>query len=128
VDVVTADVFACIEGECAASIDVVTANLFLHHFSAPDLARLFSRIAQLTRLFVGCEPRRSALALGGSRMLWAVGCNEVSRHDAVASVRAGFAGNELSALWPRDGRWQLAERPAGLFSHSFVALRDEAPG
>jgi hypothetical protein len=41
----------------------------------------------------------------------------------VLSVRAGFSGNELSALWPADGGWQLTERRAGHFSHLFIARR-----
>jgi hypothetical protein len=122
-EVVTADVFDFLERNPSERVEVVTANLFLHHFSATQLAALFSRIAERTSLFVGCEPRRSALALGGSRMLWAIGCNDVSRHDAVVSVRAGFSGMELSALWPPDLGWQLVERPAGPFSHVFAAHR-----
>jgi hypothetical protein len=56
-------------------------------------------------------------------LLWAIGCNGVTQYDARVSVRAGFAGNELSALWPASGDWRLTERPAGLFSHLFVAQR-----
>jgi hypothetical protein len=123
--VVVADVFEFLERDPPHEAAIVTANLFLHHFSATQLVTLFSRIAERTRLFVGCEPRRSAFALGGSRMLWAIGCNDVSRHDAVVSVRAGFSGSELSELWPRDRGWQLVERPAGLFSHAFVAHREQ---
>jgi hypothetical protein len=55
-------------------------------------------------------------------MLGAIGCNDVTRHDAVASVRAGFRDGQLSALWPA-GPWKLTERGAGLFSHLFVARR-----
>jgi hypothetical protein len=36
------------------------------------------------------------------------------------SVRAGFAGKELSAAWPA-GAWQLEERVAWPFTHLFVA-------
>jgi hypothetical protein len=106
-----------------APADVITANLLLHHFPAERLSPLLALVAACTRTFVACEPRRSALALGASRMLWAIGCNDVTRHDAVASVRAGFAGRELSALWPRDAGWELHEHAAGLFSHCFVARR-----
>ena len=52
------------------------------------------------KAFVACEPRRSAFALLGARMVFALGANDVTRHDAVASVRAGFRGRELSGLWP----------------------------
>ena len=44
-------------------------------------------------------------------------------HDAVVSVRAGFTGQELSALWPDREGWELNETHAGRFSHLFVAQR-----
>lgn len=100
--------------------DAVFANLFLHHFDDRRLARLLAAVAGRTRLFVACEPRRSRLALAGSRLLWALGCNDVTRHDAWVSVRAGFADSELSFLWP-EGRWKTSERAALPFSHLFVA-------
>jgi len=49
----------------------------------------------------------------------------VTRHDAVLSVHAGFAGREISDRWRTPG-WRLAERAGGLFSHVFVAVRDAA--
>jgi hypothetical protein len=48
----------------------------------------------------------------------------VTRHDAEASVRAGFCGRELSELWPKSDAWVLTERAAWPFSHLFVARRD----
>ena len=62
-------------------------------------------------------------AITGSLLLGAIGCNDVSRHDAVISVRAGFADHELSALWPASSPYRLEEYAAGLFSHCFVAQR-----
>lgn len=102
---------------------VVLANLFLHHFDDARLALLLKLAADRSALFVACEPRRSFLALGASHGLALVGCNEVTRHDAVASVRAGFADQELRGCWPGTGRWKLQEYSAGLFSHCFVAAR-----
>ncbi len=100
-------------------VDVVVANLFLHHPAPEELRELFAVISQQSGMLVACEPRRSRLALIGSQLLWFVGCNDVTRHDAVASVRAGFSGGELSALWPAD--WKLEERSAPPFSHLFIA-------
>jgi hypothetical protein len=104
-------------------VDAITANLFLHHFTESPLASLLAKLAPLTPLFVVCEPRRGALPLLGSRLLWAIGCNDVTRHDAVLSVEAGFSGRELSALWPEPSLWQLHEDAARLFTHCFVARR-----
>lgn len=121
---ITADVFDWLDR--AGPVSAIVANLFLHHFPDKDLARLLELIAARTGLFVACEPRRSPLSLTGSRLLRLIGCNEVTRHDAVISVRAGFAGNELSRLWPRSGGWDLEEQPRGLFSHVFAARRPAA--
>ena len=128
VETVTADVFDFLEQARPRGVDIITANLFLHHFPQERLARLLAQAAPLTRLFVACEPRRAMTALLGSRLLWAIGCNEVSRHDAVVSVYSGFSGRELSALWPKNGEWRTHEHAARLFTHCFVARRYDAQG
>lgn len=104
---------------------VVIANLFLHHFEAPALADLLRQAASAARTFIALEPRRGWWPLFASRMLWAIGCNDVTRHDAPASVCAGFSGSELSALWPDPQNWRLTERRAGVFSHLFIAQRKQ---
>ncbi len=123
VETITADAIDFLEQAKYQAFDIITANLFLHHLQHKTLTQLFMQAAQIADLFVACEPRRSALALTGSRLLWAIGCNEVSRHDAVVSVRAGFTGQELSMLWPEQANWRLREQAAGLFTHCFVAQR-----
>ncbi|HMK14674.1 MAG TPA: class I SAM-dependent methyltransferase [Burkholderiales bacterium] len=123
VETITADAFDYLEQARYQAFDVITANLFLHHFQHEKLDQLLLHAARITNLFVACEPRRALPAVTGSRLLWAIGCNEVSRHDAVVSVRAGFAGQELSALWPKQANWRLREQAAGLFTHCFVAQR-----
>lgn len=103
---------------------LILANLFLHHFEETSLRALLHAIAQRTDCFVACEPRRGSGPLLASRLVGLIGCNDVTRADAVASVRAGFRGSELSSLWPVDyGRWHLRESAAGAFSHCFVAER-----
>jgi hypothetical protein len=107
--------------------DLIVANLFLHHFEGPQLDALLAAIAARSTRFFACEPRRSALALIGSRLVGALGANAVTRADAVLSVHAGFRGSELSALWPRHPKgWRLREYPAGLFSHCLRAERAHA--
>lgn len=100
--------------------DVMTANLFLHHFSDEHLGHLLKMASGSTKVFVAGEPRRDAAALFGCRLLPLLGCNEITRHDSVASVRAGFRGRELSALWGQEG-WALFEHRAIPFSHCFAA-------
>jgi hypothetical protein len=101
--------------------DIVTANLFLHHFDEAALKQLLALVAARSKAFVACEPRRSAFALLGARLVFVLGANDVSRHDAVASVRAGFRGSDLSALWPQNQVWQLRERAVFPFTHLFEA-------
>lgn len=103
--------------------DVVVANLFLHHFADAQLAELLHLISQRTALFIALEPRRAAWPLFCSRLLGAIGCNDVTRHDAVVSVRAGFSSHELSALWPDKNNWELTEHAVGAFSHLLVAQK-----
>jgi hypothetical protein len=106
------------------ALDAIVANLFLHHLDAAGLRRLFALAALRAPLFIACEPRRSAPALWASRLVGLIGANDVTRHDSVASVRAGFSGTELSAAWPLVEGWTLTERAAPPFSHLFVAQRD----
>ena len=118
-EIVVADVF----DRSKISSDVVLANLFLHHFAEARLTELLRLISQHAKLFIALEPRRAVWPLFCSRLLWAIGCNDVPRHDAVVSVRAGFSGTELSDLWPDKQNWRLTERPAGAFSHLFIAQK-----
>ena len=117
-----ADVFDGI-ADRSRPLDIVMANLFLHHFAREQLTGLFGALADRARLFVALDPRRGAWPLFCSRLLGFIGCNAVTRHDARVSVRAGFAATELSSLWPQSKAWVLSERSAGLFSHLFIARR-----
>ncbi len=101
----------------------VVANLFLHHFSREELRGAFEVLAAKVDLCFACEPRRAAWPLVASHLLWLIGANRVTRHDAVVSVRAGFAERELSGLWPANPGWHLEERDGGFFSHLFLAER-----
>jgi ubiquinone/menaquinone biosynthesis C-methylase UbiE len=120
-EAVVADVFDWLQTFDAG--EIVIANLFLHHFEDARLAELFRLISPRAKLFIAAEPRRAPWPLLCSRLLWAIGCNDVTRHDAVVSVRAGFSGEELSALWPDRQHWRLTEHRAGAFSHLFIAQK-----
>ena len=117
------DVFVWLDREDHPRYDAIMANLFVHHFEGDELFRLFLGIARITDCFIACEPRRARIALLGSHLVGAIGANEVTRRDAVLSVRAGFRDRELSAYWPEHHGWQLSEADARLFSHTFSAVR-----
>ena len=123
-EVVTADVFEWLASPGRPRFDVVAANLFLHHFDDAGLASLFAGLRPLTAAFIATEPRRGAVALAASRLLWAIGANDVTLHDAPASVRAGFTGAELSNLWPRSDGAFVEERDIGPFTHAFATTGD----
>lgn len=117
-----ADVFAGLE-QLQGPVQLLIANLFLHHFPEKPLRQLLHQAAARTELFIACEPRRALRSWAATRFLPLLGCNSVTRHDAWVSVRAGFRGSELSKLWPHHAGWQLREHAAGCFSHCFVATR-----
>jgi hypothetical protein len=123
VDTVTADVYDYVQRAESRAMDVVCANLFVHHIPPERMGWFLERIASICRLFVCCEPRRSKSAIELSRLSWMIGCGEVFIHDAIVSLRAGFTDNELSALWPPGQGWRLQERESGLFTHCFAARR-----
>ena len=110
----------------AGDFDAITVNLFLHHLEGARLRELLRLAAARTPRFAACEPRRSRVALLGSRALVFLGCGPVTRHDALLSVKAGFQGHELTELWPSSRDWQLEEGARGPFSHLFVARRHHA--
>ena len=125
-DVVEADALEWLARARQERVGIVFANLFVHHFEGERLKRLLGGIAARADGFVCCEPRRSRFALTGSRLLGLIGCNDVTRHDAVVSVHAGFRDDEIGAAWRAAvaDRWTLSENAAGAFSHLFVARRD----
>jgi hypothetical protein len=120
-EAVVADVFHW--PKSSAPDGAVLANLFLHHFEKASLTTLLQLISQRANLFIALEPSRTNWSVFCSRLLWVIGCNEVTQHDAAISVRAGFSGQELSSLWPDKQSWQLTEQRAGAFSHLFIAQK-----
>jgi 2-polyprenyl-3-methyl-5-hydroxy-6-metoxy-1,4-benzoquinol methylase len=119
IETVMSDVFAWVKRPDTGIFDVISANLFLHHFSNPDLQSLFAALHQRALVFIATEPRRNTVALGSTALLRAIGANDVTLHDAAASVRAGFKGAELSRLWPPGYTDQIDERGIGPFTHVF---------
>lgn len=125
VDVLAVDVFDWLAKAQVPADTIVIANLFVHHFAGDSLSDLLRGLARHAQAFVCCEPRRSTVALAGSHLLGVIGCNAITRHDAVLSVHAGFTGSELTAIWQQScapyDTWEIGESGAGLFSHLFAA-------
>jgi hypothetical protein len=122
--VVREDALVWAQGTDTEPCDLCIATLFLHHFEDPALRALLTGIAARSRSFIASEPRRDRLADLGSRLVGVLGSNAVTREDAIKSVAAGFAGEEISAAWPGDEEaWRLEEYRALPFSHCFLAAR-----
>lgn len=122
ISAVQSDAVSFLSQSTARNRVAIMANLFLHHLENAQLERLFESAARTVQCFVACEPRRSPFALLASRLVGLVGCNSVTRHDAVVSVRAGFRDAELTALWLAKTGWKTREHKAGAFSHAFEAV------
>ena len=125
VKVVCEDVLLWAQRTDTERYDLCIATLFLHHFEDADLRTLLGGVAVKSRAFIACEPHRDRLSGLGSRLVAILGSNAVTREDAIKSVAAGFAGEEISAAWPGDEEeaWLLEEFRALPFLHCFLAAR-----
>ncbi|MEM9081248.1 MAG: hypothetical protein AAGC74_11215 [Verrucomicrobiota bacterium] len=111
------ETLAGVEGE------VVVGGLILHHFDDGALARLGRLLAEKRKL-VFAEPLREVLALVEGALLWPL-VNEVTRHDMMVSIRAGFRRGELRGLLGLEEGWRWEEWATlrgGLWS---VAIRED---
>jgi hypothetical protein len=106
--------------------DLTVATLFLHHFQDSELRELLRGVVSQSRAFIAIEPRREMLAKVCSRLVGLLGTNAVTRGDAVKSVDAGFAGDEVTAIWPStDKSWWTQEFRVLPFSHGFIAAQND---
>jgi hypothetical protein len=99
------DVF---ESLAQASGGILAANLFLHHFEAPDLLRFRPHMRNFDVICIN-EPYRTAQTLLDARfMLPFVG--RATKHDMIVSIRAGFVVGELPELLGLDpAEWRIRE-------------------
>jgi len=101
--------------------EVVVANLILHHFSDNALGRLGELVKRKKRL-VAVEPWRSQVSLVEGRLMWPF-INDVTRHDMMVSIRAGFQKGELPSLLNLGAEWQWKEEVSLLGGIRVVAWR-----
>ena len=99
----------------------VVATLFLHHFEGEHLAALGRRLAG-AHLLAFVEPLRSRLALAeGYALVPFVG--QVTRHDMIVSIRAGFQPGELPRALGLDEEWEVSESTTLLGGYRLLANR-----
>lgn len=102
--------------------DVVIANLILHHFEDEALAKLGELLQERKRL-VAVEPWRSRISLVEGALLWPV-INEVTRHDMMVSIRAGFQKGELKKALGLGSEWHFQEEVSLLGGIRVLAWRE----
>jgi len=100
---------------------VVVANLILHHFQDEQLSQLGALIKERD-FFIAVEPWRSGISLMEGRLLWPF-INEVTRHDMMVSIRAGFQKGELKKLLNLGDEWEWKEQVSLLGGIRVVAWR-----
>ncbi len=107
----------------------VFGNLIFHQFTAAELGALGARLAGGPRVLVACEPVRRRISQWLYRLAGPLlGVNYVSRHDAHASIAAGFVGDELPRLLGLDpGRWSWRCGTTGRGAYRMVAWRRDRP-
>lgn len=90
---------------------LVVANLLLHHFDEAQLRRLGAHLRASGSTLICVEPRRSpaALACGKAMLPWV---SEVTRHDMIVSIRAGFRAGELAPKLGLTDDWHPRESPS----------------
>lgn len=96
--------------------EILIANLFLHHFTAEQLAQLGSRLSSKTRLIIAAEPARYFIhQVTGWLFSKLMRLNFVTRHDMQVSIRAGFRRDELPRALGLGGEWSwhCDSRPFG---------------
>lgn len=78
--------------------NIVVCNLILHHFTDQQLALLGEILADADHI-LAVEPLRTRLPLILARLAFPF-VNHVTRHDMIASIKAGFRNGELAAHFP----------------------------
>lgn len=101
------------------------ASLMLHHFEAPALEAIGTRIQNSNiQTILACEPCRRSIHQTQLMAGKLIGFNHVTLHDGVVSVRAGFRANELpNALNLRSDRWNYTIQETLMGAYRMIATR-----
>jgi len=104
----------------AASFDIVTLSLALHHFEPQEAGQVLAEMRRVGRhALIVNDLERSLPGYGGA---WLFGhlltCNRLTRHDAPLSVRRAYTAGEALAL-ARAAGWRAASA-RGAFPFRFV--------
>lgn len=82
---------------------IVVANLFVHHLKEDQLERLAILLSQV-RGIIFAEPKRAFVPQVMGYFIFPF-INDVTRHDMIVSIRAGFVKGELPAFFRNQFQW-----------------------
>lgn len=103
--------------------DGLIANLFLHHFDFAALAELGQIIDQRFSRIIVSEPARYPIfrTLGYALFPFV---NDVTRHDTLVSIDAGFRPGELGVALGLSPSWKCRESVTALGAYRFEAWKE----
>ena len=115
------------EGDFFESLDtdrspVVVGSLIVHHFKEPELKAL-GELLRGRKALLFAEPLRCRLALAEGYTLFPF-VNDVTRHDMMVSIRAGFVPGELPEKLGLVEGWRWREERTLLGGLRSVAIRE----
>lgn len=105
--------------------DAVVANLILHHLDRDTLDALGAHLRRHCRVIAACEPQRARRNQRVFRLLAPLArfC-EVTRHDAIVSIAAGFLEDELPrALGLTSPTWTVHVQHSFRGAYRMLAVR-----
>jgi len=109
----------------AASFDIVTCCLALHHFNPDEAIQVLREMWRVSRdRVVVADLTRSYPALIGAWLsTHTIARNRVTRHDALLSVRRAYTPPELAALAERAALENIRVRRYPFFRQALTASR-----
>jgi hypothetical protein len=107
------------------SFDVVTANLFLHHFDGSDAVALLQKLYAVARRVLVVNDLRRALVpyVFGRAFFPLLFHSRVSIDDGLLSIRRSFTRAELLAAFRDAGISSVSVR--GSFPYRLIAIAEK---
>ncbi len=109
----------------AASFDVVTCSLTLHHFTRANAVAILERIDDIARVgYIVSDLRRNRIAIGLSKLMArTIIRNPIARFDAPASCERAFSVADLRAMAARAGLDNFTIRRQRFFRMAMAGRR-----
>jgi hypothetical protein len=119
------DLFAFFESKTSfQKQEGLLANLFLHHFEEDSLRELGAHLNEHFSCLVISEPARFSIFKFLSLVFFPF-VNEVTKHDMVVSIGAGFRQGELPKALGLSRDWKIHETVSLLGAYRMTAWRQQ---